>query len=57
MLRDRRTVAGLEVDQLGHVVAQAGLGQVPGVRVLHSSLLIGRAPTLLRSHWSRAAEC
>ena len=22
-----------------------------------SSILIGRAPTLLRSHWSRASEC
>ena len=31
MLLDRRTVAGLEVDQLGHVVAQAGLGEAPGV--------------------------
>ena len=22
-----------------------------------SSILIGRAPTMLRSHWSRASEC
>ena len=28
---DCRTVGGLKVDQLGHVVAQAGLGEAPGV--------------------------